>query len=116
MAHPFDLSGRKALVTGGATGIGKGIALGLAGVGADDRRDGSAIGGLGVGAGGDLRGIGVGGGGGSLETPGPYRPCFQNQVRRCHHYVMAHVNAGTLELRSYDLDDRLFDTVTLRKK
>ncbi|MEO1496222.1 MAG: LamG-like jellyroll fold domain-containing protein [Planctomycetota bacterium] len=58
----------------------------------------------------------VGGGGGSLETPGPYRPFFQNQVRRCHHYVMAHVNAGTLELRSYDLDDRLFDTVTLRKK
>ncbi|MFL4471738.1 SDR family oxidoreductase [Tateyamaria armeniaca] len=35
MAHLFDLSGRKALVTGGATGIGKGIALGLAAAGAD---------------------------------------------------------------------------------
>ncbi|MCA0927961.1 SDR family oxidoreductase [Ruegeria profundi] len=35
MAHPFDLTGRKALVTGGATGIGKGIALGLAAAGAD---------------------------------------------------------------------------------
>lgn len=32
---PFDLGGRKALVTGGATGIGEGIALGLAAAGAD---------------------------------------------------------------------------------
>lgn len=35
MANPFDLNGRKALVTGGATGIGEGIALALAGAGAD---------------------------------------------------------------------------------
>ena len=35
MADPFDLTGRKALVTGGATGIGGGIALGLAAAGAD---------------------------------------------------------------------------------
>lgn len=35
MGNPFDLSGRKALVTGGATGIGEGIALGLAAAGAD---------------------------------------------------------------------------------
>ncbi len=35
MANPFDLSGRRALVTGGATGIGEGIALGLAAAGAD---------------------------------------------------------------------------------
>ncbi len=35
MKNPFDLSGRRALVTGGATGIGKGIALGLAAAGAD---------------------------------------------------------------------------------
>jgi 2-deoxy-D-gluconate 3-dehydrogenase len=35
MEHPFDLSGKKALVTGGATGIGEGIALALAAAGAD---------------------------------------------------------------------------------
>lgn len=58
----------------------------------------------------------VGGGGGSLETPGPSRPFFQNQVRRAHHYVMVHINGETLELRSYDLEDRLFDTVQLKAK
>ncbi|WP_295317563.1 SDR family oxidoreductase [Roseobacter sp.] len=35
MSGPFDLNGRCALVTGGATGIGEGIALGLAAAGAD---------------------------------------------------------------------------------
>lgn len=57
----------------------------------------------------------TGGGGGSLETPGPYRPFFQNQVRRGHHYVMVHINGERLELRSYDLEDQLFDTTMLKK-
>ncbi|WP_299681902.1 SDR family oxidoreductase [uncultured Roseobacter sp.] len=35
MGSPFDLTGQKALVTGGATGIGECIALGLAAAGAD---------------------------------------------------------------------------------
>lgn len=57
----------------------------------------------------------TGGGGGSLETPGPVRPFFQNHVRRGHHYVMVHVNGRTLEFRAYTLDDRLFDTFALQK-
>lgn len=57
----------------------------------------------------------TGGGGGGLETPGPYRPFFQNHVRRAHHYVMVHIHGKTLELRSFTLDDRLFDTVTITK-
>lgn len=35
MGNLFDLTGRRALVTGGATGIGEGIALAMAGAGAD---------------------------------------------------------------------------------
>ncbi|MFN9184090.1 MAG: metallophosphoesterase, partial [Planctomycetota bacterium] len=58
----------------------------------------------------------TGGGGGGLETAGPYRPFFQNNVRRGHHYVMVHINGKTLELRSYTLDDRLFDTTKITKQ
>lgn len=57
----------------------------------------------------------TGGGGGNLETPGPFRPFFQNHVRHGHHYVMVHVNGQILELRSYSLDDRLFDHLTINK-
>jgi len=58
----------------------------------------------------------TGGGGGGLETPAPYRSFFQNHVRRGHHYVMVHINGGVLELRSYSLDDRLFDHMTITKE
>ena len=57
----------------------------------------------------------TGGGGGGLETPAPTRPFFQNNVRRGHHYVMVHVNGGTLELKSYTLNDRLFDQLQIKK-
>lgn len=58
----------------------------------------------------------TGGAGGGLETPGPSRPFFQNVVRRGHHYVMVHVNGPVIEFRSFDIDDRLFDTFTITKK
>lgn len=57
----------------------------------------------------------TGGAGGSLESAGPFRPFFTNTVRRGHHYCMVMVNGGTLELKAYDLEGRLFDMVTLRK-
>ena len=57
----------------------------------------------------------TGGGGGGLETPGPFRPFFQNNVRRGHHYVMVYVNDGLLELKSFALDGRLFDTIAIDK-
>jgi hypothetical protein len=57
----------------------------------------------------------AGGGGGGLEQAGPIRPPFQNNVRRAHHFVFVAVNGRTLELKSFDLDGRLFDTTTIRK-
>jgi acid phosphatase type 7 len=57
----------------------------------------------------------TGGGGGGLEQAGPIRPPFQNNVRRGHHFVFVAVNGKTLELKSFDLDGRLFDTTTLKK-
>lgn len=57
----------------------------------------------------------TGGGGGGLEQAGPIRPAFQNNVRRGHHFVFVAVNGNTLELKSFDLEGRLFDTVMLKK-
>jgi len=57
----------------------------------------------------------TGGGGGGLETPAPTRPFFQNNVRRGHHYVMVHINGGTLEMKAFTLDDRLFDYYKIEK-
>ncbi len=58
----------------------------------------------------------TGGGGGGLESPAPTRPYFQNNVRYGHHYVMVYINGGTLELKAFSLDGRLFDHVRLRKE
>ena len=55
----------------------------------------------------------TGGGGGGLETPGPYRPFFQNNVRRGHHYVMVMINGPRLELKAFDFDDQMFDSVSI---
>ena len=58
----------------------------------------------------------TGGGGGGLETPGPYRPYFQNNVKRGHHYCMAYVNGRVFELKAFDLEGRLFDYQKIEKK
>jgi predicted phosphodiesterase len=57
----------------------------------------------------------TGGGGGSLETAGPIRPFFQNNVRHGHHYCMVAINGKTLEMKAFDLDDRLFDSLVIGK-
>lgn len=57
----------------------------------------------------------TGGGGGSLEQAGPIRPPFQNNVRRGHHFVFVAINGKTLELKSFDVEGRLFDTLTIEK-
>jgi acid phosphatase type 7 len=57
----------------------------------------------------------TGGGGGGLESPGPTRPFFQNNVRRGHHYCMIAVNGSTLEFKAFDIEGRLFDTMTIKK-
>lgn len=57
----------------------------------------------------------TGGGGGGLEQAGPIRPAFQNNVKRGHHFVFVAINGPTFELKSYDLEGRLFDTVKLVK-
>ncbi|MDB4544782.1 metallophosphoesterase [Akkermansiaceae bacterium] len=57
----------------------------------------------------------TGGGGGGLETPGPFRTSFSNTVRHGHHYAMVWVNGTTLEYKAYDLEGRLFDTLTIQK-
>lgn len=58
----------------------------------------------------------TGGGGGGLERAGPIRPFFQNTVKRGHHFCYVAVNGTTLEMKAYDLEGRLFDTLTIQKR
>jgi predicted phosphodiesterase len=58
----------------------------------------------------------TGGGGGSLETPGPIRPWFQNNVKRGHHYCFVAVNGRTLEMRAFTDEGLLFDTLVIEKR
>ena len=58
----------------------------------------------------------TGGGGGGLETPGPIRPFFQNNVRHGHHYCFVAVNGTKLEFKAFDLENRLYDVMTIEKR
>jgi hypothetical protein len=58
----------------------------------------------------------TGGGGGGLEQAGPIRPPFQNNVRRGHHFVYVAIHGKVLELKSFDLEGRLFDMAVLDKR
>ncbi len=57
----------------------------------------------------------TGGGGGGLETAGPFKPWFQNNVRHGHHYCMVAINGNVLEFKAYDLENRLFDYTKIEK-
>ena len=57
----------------------------------------------------------TGGGGGGLETAGPFKPYFQNNVRHGHHYCMVAINGGVLEFKAFDIENRLFDYMKVEK-
>jgi hypothetical protein len=57
----------------------------------------------------------TGGDGGGLETTGPFRPYFTNNVKHGHHYCLMAVNGGTIEIKAFDLEGRLYETVALKK-
>ena len=57
----------------------------------------------------------TGGGGGNLETAGPIKPYFQNNVKHGHHYVLVAINGRTLEFKAFDMEGRLFDYMKIDK-
>ena len=57
----------------------------------------------------------TGGGGGSLENAAPVRTPILAKVYRGHHYCYVLVNGKELRIEAYDLDNRLFDWVELKK-
>lgn len=57
----------------------------------------------------------TGGAGGGLEAFGPYRPAFQNRIRRGHHFCYVTCLGGEFDIKAFDDEGRLFDHATLRK-
>ena len=57
----------------------------------------------------------TGGAGGGLEVFGPYRPAFQNRIRRGHHFCYVTCLGGEFDIKAFDDEGRLFDHATLRK-
>ncbi|MBX3435342.1 MAG: metallophosphoesterase [Pirellulales bacterium] len=58
----------------------------------------------------------TGGAGGQLETAGPIKPWFQNNVKHGHHYCLVGVNGRMLEFKAYDFEGRLFDAMTIDRR
>lgn len=58
----------------------------------------------------------TGGAGGGLEVFGPYRPAFQNRIRRGHHFCYVTCLGGEFDIKAFDDEGRLFDHATLRKQ
>ena len=57
----------------------------------------------------------TGGAGGHLETFGPYRPAFQNRVRRGHHFCYVTCFGDEFDIKAFDDQGQLFDHAVLRK-
>jgi hypothetical protein len=57
----------------------------------------------------------TGGAGGHLETFGPYRPAFQNRVRRGHHFCYVTCFGDEFDIKAFDDQGRLFDHAVLKK-
>ena len=57
----------------------------------------------------------TGGAGGHLETAGPCRNHFMNNILHGHHYCMVYINGPTLEFKAFDLDNHIFDQMTIVK-
>jgi acid phosphatase type 7 len=58
----------------------------------------------------------TGGAGGQLETAGPVKPWFQNNVKHGHHYCLASVNGRILEFKAFDMTGRMFDYLKIDKR
>lgn len=56
-----------------------------------------------------------GGGGGGLEQAAPQRAWFSLHFKRAHHICYVTIHDRTIQLKAYDIEDRLFDTFELTK-
>ena len=58
----------------------------------------------------------TGGAGGTLETAGPIKSWFQNNVKHGHHYCLVTVNGRRLEFKAFDMEGHAFDLMTIDKR
>jgi predicted phosphodiesterase len=60
--------------------------------------------------------ITTGGGGGQLSKPGPSPMWFKAQLRADHHFCLVNIHGGRLELKAFDQNGNLFDTLDIDKE